>query len=142
MSQILLILTRTEFSDTSTIGSLSLDGKHLCWILEDKVRSEKIAGITAIPYGKYKVVITQSARFKRLLPLLLNVPGYSGIRIHPGNKAVDTDGCLLPGTKKQSNMVLNSKIAFSTVFKIIQTALSQNKEVWIEIKEGLQKNYV
>src|SRR5690348_2405952 len=93
-----LKLIREEFTDESTIGRLYVDDVFECYILEDVVRDEKIQNETAIPYGTYEVEITYSPKFGRYLPMLLNVPNYTGIRIHPGNTAKDTDGCLLTGT--------------------------------------------
>lgn len=96
-----------------TIGDFIIEGKKACDTLEDPVRDlndknndgdfddlgeGKIYGRTAIPAGIYEVVVTMSARFKRELPLLLNVPGFSGVRIHSGNTATDTLGCILVGT--------------------------------------------
>lgn len=95
-----------------TIGKLYIDGAYFCDTLEDKVRvGEKIAGKTAIPAGTYKVKMTWSPRFKRYLPEILNVPGFSGVRIHSGNTAKDTEGCLLLGLNKEKGKVLNSKNA-------------------------------
>jgi len=79
---------RHTFTERSTIGSLYLNGKFECYTLEDVVRvGEKVPGATAIPEGIYPVQITFSNRFKRDLPLLLNVPNFDGIRIHTGNYA-------------------------------------------------------
>lgn len=124
-------------SAACTISELSIEGKFHCYILEDAVREVpgmpvaqwKIPGKTAIPAGTYEVVITQSARFKRDLPLLLDVPGFAGIRIHPGNTAEDTEGCLLPGTHKalDNSAVLHSREAFDDLFFIISTNLMVGK---------------
>ena len=76
--------------------------------MEDTVRDEKIAGKTAIPEGTYEVVVNRSPRFKRDLPLLLNVPNFEGIRIHRGNTAKDTNGCILVGENKVKGKVINS----------------------------------
>ncbi len=124
------VLQRKWLTPESTIGELSLDGKFLCFILEDTIRPEKIKGKTAIPKGKYEIVITPSNRFKRDLPLLLNVPNYEGIRIHPGNTAADTEGCLLPGLERSKDKVLASRIAFDELFATIRTLLKQG-ELWI-----------
>lgn len=128
------LLQRKWATDKSTIGELSLDGKVMCFILEDVVRPEKIKGKTAIPAGNYKIIITPSSRFKRDLPLLLNVPNYEGIRIHPGNTAADTEGCLLPGIERSMDKVSASRIAFDHLFSTIRMLLRQG-EVWIEIKD-------
>ena len=75
-----------------TAGSLLINGRFFCYTLEDQERDAKIYGKTAIPHGKYQVVITFSNRFQKPLPLLINVAGYEGIRIHSGNKSADTEG--------------------------------------------------
>ncbi len=92
-----LKLLRKTFTEESTIGVLSVNGTAECFTLEDKVRAVKIPGKTAIPAGIYEVTITFSDRFQKPLPLLLNVPNFAGIRIHPGNTAADTEGCILVG---------------------------------------------
>src|SRR6185503_20455515 len=119
-----LELKRRWFTTLSTIGELFIDGEWFCFILEDKMRELpgvpveqwKIKGRTAIPVGRYQVVIAPSARFKRDLPRLLRVPGFEGILIHPGNTAVDTEGCLLPGLTRAADKVLSSRVAFSRLF--------------------------
>lgn len=111
-----LTLIRNKSSGKSTIGRLLIDGVFQCWTLEDVVRPAKIAHETAIPAGTYKVIITESARFKRRLPLLVGVPGFEGIRIHPGNSAADTDGCILVGTSTAPDWVGGSRVAFDALF--------------------------
>lgn len=107
-----LLLKRIAYRDTYTIGKLYVDGVYFCDTLEDKVRNlnrePKIPGKTAIPAGKYKLIINTSARFKRLLPRLLDVPHFDGILIHRGNTPEDTSGCILVGENKQIGKVLNS----------------------------------
>ena len=90
-----VIHTRQEVD--ATTGELYVDGKFVCYTLEDAIRKEKIKGVTAIPAGTYDVIINMSTRFKRLMPLLLNVPDFEGVRIHPGNTAEDTEGCIRVG---------------------------------------------
>ena len=97
-----------------TIGHLYIDGAYFCDTLEDTIRTgEKISGKTAIPAGTYKVKKTMSPRFKTVLPEILNVPNFTGVRIHSGNTAKDTDGCLLLGLNKAKGAVLNSKNAMA-----------------------------
>ena len=139
-----LELTRTVRTNKSTIGELKIDGVFECFILEDKDRglkqnmtiselSElKIRTKTAIPSGRYEIVISFSQRFQKMLPLLLNVPAFEGIRIHPGNTDADTEGCLLPGKNKALDMVTNSRVAFKTLFEKIQAAM-QREKVFITI---------
>lgn len=99
----------------------------------EEISKKKIKGKTAIPTGTYEVVITYSNRFKRQLPLLLNVKGYSGIRIHSGNTPKDTEGCLLVGQNKMIGKVINSKDTFNKLFKILQERSSKGK-IYITIK--------
>lgn len=118
-----LELKRHTLTEKATLGALSLNGEHLCWTLEDVEREgAKVATKTAIPPGSYKVVIDLSARFHRLMPHVLDVPGFSGIRIHSGNTAEDTDGCILVGTTQSADFVGGSRKAFDKLFAILTTA--------------------
>lgn len=120
-----------------TLGRLIIGGTRFCFTCEDVVRDgPKVPGETAIPAGRYQVVITPSARFKRDLPLLLDVPGFSGIRIHPGNTAADTEGCILPGLGFDDAGVRLSVAAFDALFERIRAALASG-EVWIDVVDGL-----
>ena len=129
-----LTMRRKHLTPQSTISTLDVDGVFECWILEDVVRAPgvKVAGKTAIPAGRYEVVVTFSNRFQRMLPLLLRVPMFEGIRIHPGNTAADTEGCLLPGITRAVDYVGNSRMAFDKLFAKIEAAAKVGK-VWIEI---------
>jgi hypothetical protein len=133
-------LRRTIFTSNSTIGELLLNDKFECFTLEDCVRPPgvKIPEETAIPEGSYEVIITLSQRFKRDLPLLLNVPNFEGIRIHTGNTSFDTEGCVLVGTVKQSDVILNSRDAFNALFPKIQTALQTEKVIISIVNVGRQ----
>ena len=121
-----------------TIGELMVDGEHECYTLEDVVRpdGQKIFGETAIPYGRYRVVVTFSNRFQRELPLLLSVPDFDGIRIHPGNTAANTAGCLLVGRHHTGSSVTDSRLAFEPLFAKIRYAIEHGKEVWITYRNG------
>lgn len=143
-----LLLKRKIFTDTSTIGELSCNGVFLCYILEDKDRgirntdslasilNKKTFGKTAIPSGRYEITTTYSTRFKKDLPLLLNVPGFAGIRIHTGNTAADTEGCLLPGTAYSLDKVIQSKAAFAKLLDVMNTA-PEGEKLFITIKASL-----
>jgi len=127
-----LTLIRRPSANGSTIGQLSVDGDHECFTCEDVVRAgEKVYGKTAIPAGTYRVVITMSPRFKRRLPLLLDVPGFTGVRIHVGNTADDTEGCILPGRGVSGARVTQSVLAFNALFSKLDAAAG---DVWIEIR--------
>lgn len=117
-----LVLRREIATDKSTIGTLSIDGEVMMFTLEDAMRDEKIAGETAIPYGTYKIEITYSPKFKQFMPLLLNVPEYEGIRIHPGNTDVHTHGCILVGYAKDADRISNSTKAYQALFKALKAA--------------------
>jgi hypothetical protein len=127
-----LKLVREILTDESTVGSLYVDGVFECYTLEDRVRPVKVKGFTAIFPGHHEVVITFSERFRKPLPLLLNVPLFDGVRIHPGNTAKDTEGCVLVGTGKQANMITGSQLAFQKLFaKLLDAA--QKEKIFIEI---------
>lgn len=129
-----LTLTRDVLKSYCTLGKLTDETGHLCFTCEDPVRDgPKVPGKTAIPSGRYKVIVTQSQRFGRPLPLLLNVPGFSGIRIHPGNTASDTEGCILPGRTRSDFGVGEARVAFNELFELIEFALSSGEDVWIDI---------
>lgn len=113
----------------ATIGTLSIDGVFFCHTLEDPVRDSKVYGQTAIPAGTYKVAITMSPRFKRELPLLLDVPNYTGVRIHPGNTAADTEGCILVGNFLKDDFITNSRKTFDSLLE----RMKKEKEITIEI---------
>lgn len=127
-----LILKRRWYTDESTVGELYLGEEFLCYCLEDTVRKGmvKVYGKTAIPSGKYEIVINFSDRFKKMMPLLLDVPGFTGIRIHSGNIAADTDGCLLTGldyNPQTPDLIGRSRDAFNIVFPRIQDYVSKEK---------------
>lgn len=110
----MLVMVERRFRGQDyTIGRLYIDGAYFCDTLEDTVREKKIAGITAIPAGEYKVKKTYSPRFKKTLPEILNVPDFTGVRIHTGNTAKDTDGCILLGLNKVKGQVINSRDAMA-----------------------------
>ena len=134
-------LVRIAFKDTYTIGKLYVDGKYFCDVLEDvdrgldssmtesEILEKKVKGQTAIPTGHYVINITYSPKYKRMMPLLLDVKGFSGIRIHSGNTAKDTEGCLLVGKNKQVGKVLESRDTYKRLFKMMQ----DQKEITIDI---------
>lgn len=132
-----LLLQRETLTPEATIGQLLIDGEFFCFTLEDRVRPTKIAGVTAIPEGRYKVGITQSLRFGKPLPLLYDVPGFSGIRIHVGNVAANTDGCLLVGLQKGVNSVGRSKAAMDALMPVLEAALQDGGEAWITIQNPI-----
>lgn len=147
-----IVVERRWKKATYTIGNLYVngqrfsDGHNYCNTLEDAdsgLRQDmstqtlllmKKPGVTAIPTGKYKVTITYSPKFKRELPLVNDVPAFSGIRIHPGNLAADTDGCLLIGRNTANGMVSNSRYWFNLLYAQIEKALAKGEGVTLTIK--------
>ena len=125
-----LELKRIAYKETYTIGKLYIDGIYFCDTLENKVRAIKIKDKTAIPCGTYKVQITYSNRFKKMMPLLLNVPGFDGIRIHSGNTSEDTSGCVLVGQNKVKGKLVNSKM----IYEMLMVKLNKEKDIEIIIK--------
>jgi len=135
-----LELERKEFFDDRCIGGLYIDGQFTYFTLEDVDRKLEEGGIkipkmTAIPRGKYKVIIDLSGRFKRMMPHILDVVGFDGIRIHAGNLPIDTEGCPLIGMgyDAPSHSIRKSVIAFDDFFLRLEAGLKEG-EVWIEIK--------
>ncbi len=134
----LITLERDPSRNDWTLGHLSIDGRFFCFTCEDVVRPEgapKVPGKTAIPAGRYRVMITPSPRFKRDLPLLQGVPNFSGVRIHPGNTHEHTEGCILPGSSYDNTGVKASQAAFDRLFGRILSAQAANEAVWIEISQ-------
>lgn len=132
-----LKIIRKEFTENSTIGDFIVGTTHFCYCLEDMVREPgvKVPGKTAIPEGHYQVIIDQSNRFRRAMPHILDVPMFEGIRIHAGNKAVDTEGCILLGMTKSKDFIGQSVLAFNRFFDILHEALIHEK-VFITIEKG------
>lgn len=140
-----LKLIRKEFTPASTIGELWIDDGFFCFVLEDKdrgltqdesitsIKIKKVFGKTAIPYGTYEIKLTYSNHFKRKLPELLDVKGYIGIRIHRGNTALDSLGCLIVGYKKAYDTVFDSTKAEAALILKIQKALDEGEKIEIEI---------
>ncbi len=127
-------VNRVAFTAKSTIGDMLIDDQWECFTLEDVVRGPgiKIPGQTAIPEGKYEVIIDRSMRFKRMMPHILNVPMFEGIRIHSGNTDRNTEGCLLLGRTKDTDFIGQSVAAFNAFFPKLQEGL-QGGKVFITI---------
>lgn len=116
---------RDTYTDKSTIGRLYINDKFICDTLEDKCRDlnkdgdlddkdeTKIHGKTAIPAGTYKMILSVSNRFKKLMPEILNVKGFLGIRIHSGNTDADSEGCIIVGLTRKLDFIGQSRDAFN-----------------------------
>lgn len=140
-----LELRRRWFTRETTIGDLFVDGVWICYALEDRDRGlersmllttierMKIHGKTAIPTGRYRVELTPSARFKRVLPLLIDVPGFAGVRIHEGNDAGDTEGCPLVGLERGPDSIGQSSAAMRTLLPLLEQAVIRKEPITIEV---------
>ena len=129
-----LKLIRDTFTDKSTTGRLFVDDEFECYVLEDVVREgEKVYGKTAIPYGTYDLTIDYSPKFDRPMMHIEGVPGFQGIRIHSGNVADDTEGCLIVGRMRRQNWVGESKLAYAPLFKKVQDAVNSHEKITIEV---------
>lgn len=133
-------LKRIYKGEDYTIGELSINGTFFSHTLEDKVRllnsyEDKVYGETAIPIGRYKVVLSYSNRFKRILPEILNVDFFKGIRIHAGNHKDNTEGCILVGECRdlEEGFIYNSKKTYKKLFKILKDAVNRNEEIYLSI---------
>ena len=124
-----ITLMRIANKPTYCIGKLYIDGQYICDTIEDvdrglddimteeEILEEKVKGETAIPTGIYPVYLTYSPKYKKQMPLIDNVKGYSGIRIHSGNTSKDTEGCVIVGLNKKVGMVINSRKMYNVLFK-------------------------
>ena len=140
-----LRLERKYRNNNYRIDTLYINGKYFSDALEDpdrgltdtmsleEIKKIKIKGNTCIPYGTYNITITYSPRFKKNLPLLNNVKGFDGIRIHSGNKPQDTEGCLLPGFNKVKGQVIDSRVTTDKLIAQIQQVLNKGEKVTITI---------
>ena len=133
-----LRLVRRFKGETYTIGSLSVNGEKFCDTLEDRVRDlaggeAKVSGETAIPEGRYKVIVNRSPKFGRDLPRLLDVPQFEGVLIHRGNTDKDSSGCILVGENKVKGKVINSTPYEEKLVALCKAALAGGETIEIEI---------
>lgn len=126
-------VVRETFTEDSTIGKMYINDVYHCYTLEDKVREVKVQNVTAIPKGRYEVIINFSNRFQQQMPLLLNVPNFEGVRIHWGNYSKDTEGCILVGSTKAVNMVGNSRAQYAKLMASLKKA-SKGEKIFITIE--------
>lgn len=141
-----LNVKRIARKDGYTIGRLFINNEYFCDTLEDtdrglkdtmqvnEILAKKVKGQTAIPTGKYDVILTFSPRFKRVLPLLLKVPGYQYIRVHNGNRPDSTEGCLLVGENKAKGQVINSRATLEKLMSILLECEKRKEKVTILIE--------
>ena len=142
-----ILVTRAPSSDRATLGTLFVDGKQECVTLEDVVRVDdpatpqnegaKVWGATAIPAGRYRVIINMSPRLKKPMMRLLNVPNFTGILIHSGNTDINTLGCILVGQQIVGrDYIRGGTHALPALQAKVQAALDRGEEVWITLKDS------
>jgi hypothetical protein len=138
-----MIVTRKVFTEKSTVGELWIDGQYECETLEDRTRAPgvKVKKETSIPYGRYRLVIDFSERFQKDMPHILDVPMFTGIRVHAGNTEVDTEGCLILGLVSEADKVLYSRHAVAHFTRVLESALKKPEAVWITFKSANGENY-
>lgn len=138
-----ITLNRILLGTVATIGEMSVDDEYISDTLEDRVRptGEKVYGETAIPAGTYTVVLSYSPRFKKILPEVKDVPNFTGIRIHTGNDAGDTEGCILIGTwdGKKENWISDSRVAFNKLMDKLQAATDKKENITITIVNNYEE---
>lgn len=141
----IITVERKIFHNDCTLGNLYIDDKWYCHTLEDVVRNKivdkitnfiKIFGKTAIPYGKYEIIVNYSNKFKRLLPLLLNVPFFTGIRLHYGRSSLNSLGCILVSKKSDNSkkqLLFDNKEAQNFITNLIAEK-QKTEKIFIIIK--------
>lgn len=145
-----LILRRTKYSSTATLGRLYIVGMVPHWYtLEDTNRDwdkdgvldeKKVYGQTCIPFGQYIIKMQQSPHFNKLMPYLQDVPGFTSVMIHPGNTVEDTKGCILLGIdyddSESDYTVSSSQKAFAQLYAILKVA----NYITIDIQDGTNED--
>ena len=128
------VMREPSINDT-TLGSLFIDDHWQCHTLEDVIRpaGEKVRNKTAIPPGRYKLILSMSNRFKKIMPEVLNVPMFTGIRIHSGNTAKDTAGCLLVGQTRslETRSIGRSRFAYTALLLKLRAASKACETIYI-----------
>ena len=128
------VMREPSINDT-TLGSLFINDHWQCHTLEDVIRpaGEKVRNKTAIPPGRYKLILSMSNRFKKIMPEVLNVPMFTGIRIHSGNTAKDTAGCLLVGQTRslETRSIGRSRFAYTALMLKLTAAVKAGETIYI-----------
>lgn len=130
-----LDLYRNNCEQDYTLGDIQINGVFECFSLEDPIRETKIQDDTAIPAGRYEVILNKSPKFGRIMPRLLDVPGFSGILIHKGNTKADTRGCILvgAGVDFENNRLTNSTEAFDGLMTKLAMAVAKGDPIHITV---------
>lgn len=137
-----LLLQRRPTRSNFMHGDLFINSVWECYTLEDELRQIKVMHHTAIPAGRYQVVAEVSPKFGPDTLTLLNVPNFSLIRIHCGNKAEDTDGCLLLGQEKYQNTIGRSREAVQALKDKVLEILRKGEKVYISIRNSPFEKFI
>lgn len=134
-----LILSRDLFAADFTLGTLTCGGIRLGYTCEDTDRrleegGVKIPGRTAIPRGRYPVILSYSHRFSKVLPEVKNVPGFVGVRIHAGNTHENTEGCPLLGKFRTANGVRDCRVPNELLVSMLEKSEDDHDDVWLEVR--------
>jgi hypothetical protein len=132
--EISFTLKRIAKNSEYTIGRLFIEGSYFCDTLEDSIKKIKIPGKTAIPKGRYRVIMSDSFKYNKRMPELLDVPNFSGIRIHAGNTAEDTQGCILVGKNTIKGKLTNSRATRDALYGRIELYLASGNIIYITIE--------
>ena len=145
-----ILLQRHALKAGYTIGRMEINGRYFCDTLEDtdrglresmteaEIAALKVKGATAIPTGTYRIDMqTRSPRFGRVLPRLVSVKGYSGVLIHSGNTADDTEGCILVGENRERGKVLNSRATLESLLVFLRAAQAEGEEIELTITRAV-----
>ena len=145
-----ILLVRSTFTDDYTEGKLFVNGVYVCDTVEDKDRGlddkmsedeilkKKVFGKTAIPIGRYRVVIDWSNKFNKNLIHILKVKGFDGVRSHSGNSATDSYGCVIVGIRKTKGWVGDSRKTYAILHKMVEEAIKRGDEVHLTIERAAQ----
>lgn len=129
-------LQRVDATDTRTIGKLSLHGVLEAFTMEPPLLSlNALEDHPAIPAGTYRLDITRSVRLGRMLPLVCDVPGRSGIRIHPFNTGDESLGCIALGISRAHDSIVSARLAQSNFQPKLAAALANHEDCWITIMD-------
>lgn len=139
MNDISFLLQREIMKDEFTLGHFYQDGVHFAWTCEDCDREledggTKIPRETAIPRGLYRLTATMSVRFSRLMPLIADVPNFSGVRIHGGNTHRDTEGCPLIGAVRTDTGIAGCTVLVAKLIRVITECEAKGGKCWIEVR--------
>ena len=132
-------LVRDDAHPLRTFGKWFVDGVYLAETLEDTDRhleagGVKVPGKTAIPRGRYRMRLSISARFRKVMPEIYPVPGFSGVRAHGGNTEANTEGCPLLGAVREATRISNCAGVNQRLINLMEAAEARGEEIWLDVR--------